>query len=63
MLECARMVGKPTIPQGWMQRGALWALLAFLCLGLSSCGALNSLGNAVKSAARLPSQVVNSVVP
>ena len=46
-----------------MQRGALWALLAFLCLGLSSCGALNSLGNVVKSAARLPGQVVNSVVP
>lgn len=46
-----------------MQRGALWALLAFLCLGLSSCGALNGVSNVVKSAARLPGQVVNSVVP
>lgn len=57
---------KPTAPCRVLKRAAQLALLCGLSLGVVSCGALNSVTNGVtnvvRDVAKLPSQLVNSVL-
>ena len=57
---------KPTAPCRVLKRAAQLALLCGLSLGVVSCGALNSVTNGVtnvvRDVARVPSQIVNSVL-
>ena len=57
---------KPTSPCRILKRTAQLALLCGLSLGVVSCGTLNSvtngLTNVVRSVARLPGQIINSVL-
>ena len=69
-MQYVRMRGvkaeKPTAPRRVLKRTAQLALLCGLSLGVVSCGALNSVTNGVtnvvRDVARLPSQLVNSVL-
>ena len=58
---------KPTTPCRVLKRTAQLALLCGLSLGVVSCGALNGVTNSVtsvvRSVAKLPGHLVNSVLP
>ena len=57
---------KPTAPCRVLKRAAQLALLCGLSLGVVSCGALNGVTNGVtnvvRSVAKLPGQIINSVL-